>query len=159
MPSPPPHVRERGSGVLNDFLVTAPRSESSNQIAERHRAREPVCLQCSAVRVNGECNNLITFFTPFDPAPCDKNVTQNTRPDPLSAFRGRGLGTRLVYCVRSPGLIPRTHDFIRSLIYISLAKPDQSIARGSGRKPILRFVPAAGILQSNQIAERAITTY
>ena len=41
----------------------------------------------------------------------------------------------------------------------SLAKPDPSIARGSGRKPILRFVPAAGILQSNQIAERAITTY
>ena len=42
---------------------------------------------------------------------------------------------------------------------LSLAKPDPSIARGSGRKPILRFVPAAGILQSNQIAERAITTY
>ena len=41
----------------------------------------------------------------------------------------------------------------------SLAKPDPSIAQGSGRKPILRFVPAAGILQSNQIAERAITTY
>ena len=40
----------------------------------------------------------------------------------------------------------------------SQAKPDPSIARGSGRKPILRFVPAAGILQSNQIAERAITT-
>ena len=36
----------------------------------------------------------------------------------------------------------------------SLAKPDPSLARGSGRKPILRFVPAAGILQSNQI-----TTY
>ena len=41
----------------------------------------------------------------------------------------------------------------------SLAKPDPSTARGSDRKPILRFVPAAGILQSNQIAERAITTY
>ena len=41
----------------------------------------------------------------------------------------------------------------------SLAKPDPSIAQGSGRKTILRFVPAAGILQSNQIAERAITTY
>ena len=40
----------------------------------------------------------------------------------------------------------------------SLAKPDPSIARGSGRKPILRYVPAAGILQSNEIAERAITT-
>ena len=39
----------------------------------------------------------------------------------------------------------------------SLAKPDPSIVRGSGRKPILRLVPAAGILQSNQIAERAIT--
>ena len=33
----------------------------------------------------------------------------------------------------------------------SLAKPDPSIAQGSGRKPILRFVPAAEILQSNQI--------
>ena len=45
------------------------------------------------------------------------------------------------------------------VVQTSLAKPDPSIARGSGRKPILRFVPAAGILQSNQIAERAITTY
>ena len=35
VPRPSPHVRERGSGVLSDFLVTAPRSESSNQIAER----------------------------------------------------------------------------------------------------------------------------
>ena len=41
----------------------------------------------------------------------------------------------------------------------SLAKPDPSIARGSGRKPILRFVPTAEILQSNQIAEHVITTY
>ena len=42
---------------------------------------------------------------------------------------------------------------------VSLAKPDPSTAWGSGRKPILRFVPAAQILQSNQIAERAFTTY
>ena len=39
VPRPSPHVRERGSGVLSDFLVkwggVAPRSESSNQIAER----------------------------------------------------------------------------------------------------------------------------
>ena len=39
MPRPSPHVRERGSGVLSDFLAiwggVAPRSESSNQIAER----------------------------------------------------------------------------------------------------------------------------
>ena len=38
VPRPSPHVRERGSGVLSDFLVNwgevAPRSESSNQIAE-----------------------------------------------------------------------------------------------------------------------------
>ena len=32
-------------------------------------------------------------------------------------------------------------------------------AEPSLAKPILRFVPTAGILQSNQIAERAITTY
>ena len=40
---------------------------------------------------------------------------------------------------------------------ISLAKPDpEREARGSGDKPILRFVLPAEILQSNQIAERLI---
>ena len=39
----------------------------------------------------------------------------------------------------------------------SLAKPDpKREARGSGDKPILRFVLPAEILQSNQIAERLI---
>ena len=39
----------------------------------------------------------------------------------------------------------------------SLAKPDpKREARGSGDKPILRFVLPAKILQSNQIAERLI---
>ena len=38
---------------------------------------------------------------------------------------------------------------------LSLAKPDpKREARGSGDKPILRFVLPAEILQSNQIAER-----
>ena len=53
VPRPSPHVQERGSGVLNDFSCqmgrVAPRSESSNQIAERviigddvgNRARDP----------------------------------------------------------------------------------------------------------------------
>ena len=36
-------------------------------------------------------NAIITFFMPFDPAPCDKKSRQNTRP----AFR-EGQGTRLV---------------------------------------------------------------
>ena len=47
-------MQERGSGVLSDFLVTAPQSESSNQIAEcviicddiGNRARDLVCMQC-----------------------------------------------------------------------------------------------------------------
>ena len=38
----------------------------------------------------------------------------------------------------------------------SLVKPDLNIARGSGRNPILRFIPTAEILLSSQIA---ITTY
>ena len=66
-------LRERVSGVLSDFLVTAPQSESSNQIAERviicddvsNRAQDLVCMQCMG-------NAIITFFMPFDPAPCDK---------------------------------------------------------------------------------------
>ena len=41
-PAPPRTWEKGGSGVLN--VVTTPRSESSNQIAERHRARDLVCL-------------------------------------------------------------------------------------------------------------------
>ena len=40
----------------------------------------------------------------------------------------------------------------------TLEKPDTSIAQGSGHKPIMQFVPAAELLQSNQIAEHTYCT-
>ena len=40
-------------------------------------------------------NAIITYFTPFDPALCDKKCHSERTPDPLSAFRGKGLGTKL----------------------------------------------------------------
>ena len=48
---------------------------------------------------------------------------------------------------------------MQSLYYTSLAEPHtpSAQARGSGCKPTSSFVPAARILQSNQIAERPIT--
>ena len=47
--------------------------------------------------------------------------------------------------------------YTRTQQWLSLAKPDpKREARGSGDKPILRFVLPAEILQSNQIAERLI---
>ena len=48
---------------------------------------------CSAVHVHGECNNYILYAV--DPAPCEKKC-RSEQPDPLSAFPGWGLGTRLV---------------------------------------------------------------
>ena len=41
-------------------------------------------------------NAIITFFMPFDPAPCDKKSFRTS--DPLSAFQ-EGLGTRLIELV------------------------------------------------------------
>ena len=60
------------------FLVTAPRSENSNQIAERiiicndvgTRAQDLVCMQCMG-------NAIITFFMPPH---VTRKVVQNTRP-------------------------------------------------------------------------------
>jgi len=46
----------------------------------------------------GYKNAIMTFFTKYGPAPCDKIVTQNTRPSfPFTLFPpfGEGLGTRL----------------------------------------------------------------
>ena len=66
----PPRTWERGSGGL--FLSQLPdlRAESDyrtrNYIQWRkHLTRDIVCMQCMG-------NVIITFFMPFDPAPCDK---------------------------------------------------------------------------------------
>ena len=50
-------------------------------------------LACSAVHVHGECNNYILYA--IRPHPMWQEMSLRT-PDPLSTFRGRGLGTRLI---------------------------------------------------------------
>ena len=94
----PPRTCEREGGVFSaTFLVTwggvAPCSESSNQIAEHiiicedagNRAQDSVRMECMG-------NVMITFFMPFNPAPCDKK--SRSEHQTLPTFR-EGLGTRL----------------------------------------------------------------
>ena len=69
MPSPSPHVRERGSGVLNNFSChSSPirELESDRRTSLSTRSSMPA-VQCTCMG-----NALITFFTSFDPTPCDK---------------------------------------------------------------------------------------
>ena len=87
MPSPSLHVRERGSGVLNDFSChSSPirELESDCRTSSSTRSSMPA-VQCTCM---GNA-----FFTPFDPTPCDKKCrSEHQTLFPL--FR-RGLGTRL----------------------------------------------------------------
>ena len=48
-----------------------------------------------AVRCTCMGNAIITFFTPFNPAPCDRNVAQNTRPSFRFLGEGSGDETRM----------------------------------------------------------------
>ena len=92
VPSPSPHVRERESGVLSDFSChSSPIRELESDLRTRNymwwrsnRARDLVCLQCMG-------NVMIIHSLP---RPMWQEMSLKT-PDPLSAFRGRGLGTRL----------------------------------------------------------------
>ena len=96
-PKPSSHVRERGSGVLNDFschssLIWELKSDCRMRHYMRwhHRAWDLVCLQCSARA--WECNNYILYIV--WPRPMWQEMSLRT-PDPLSTFRGRSLGTSL----------------------------------------------------------------
>ena len=96
-------MRERGSGVLSDFLVTAPQSESLNQIAERVIMCNDVGNPAHMHAAHGECNNYILYAIRSRPMWQEKSFRT---PDPLSAFR-EGLGTRLnLY-----SLVPRPPPF------------------------------------------------
>ena len=71
VPALPPHVWERGSGVLNNFCCHSSPiwaleldCRTRNYMCWHHRARDLVCLQCKSA--------IVTFFTPFNPTPCDK---------------------------------------------------------------------------------------
>ena len=50
-----------------------------------------------------------------------------------------------------------SENWYAMLFLLVLAKPDPSIGQGSCRKPMLRFLPAPEMLQSNQIAEHTET--
>ena len=94
-PAPPCTCEKEGLVFWATFLVTAPQSESSNQIAERIIICNDVHCRQSSMRssMHGECNNY--FFHAVQPRPMWQEMLLRT-PDPLSTFRGRGLGTRLV---------------------------------------------------------------
>ena len=69
MPSPPRTCEKGGSGVLNDFSChSSPirELESDCRTSSSTRSSMPA-VQCTCMG-----NAIITFFIPFDPAPCDK---------------------------------------------------------------------------------------
>ena len=68
-PAPPRTCEKGGSGVLNNF------SCHSSPIREfESDCRTSLSMRSSMPAVRCMCtgNAIITFFTPFDPAPCDK---------------------------------------------------------------------------------------
>ena len=91
-PDPPPHVwEERGAGVLGDFSChSSPIWELESDCItfnymrwRRNRTQDPVCMQGMGIQ------QLRHSTSP--------HVTRKAfrTPDPLSAFRGWGLGTRV----------------------------------------------------------------
>ena len=104
MPNPSPHVRERGSGVLNDFSC---HSSPIRELESDCRTSSSTRSSMPAVQYTCTGNAIITFFTPFDPAPCDKKP-QNTRPSFRFSGEGsrdetrEGLGTRLPIKIKPP---------------------------------------------------------
>ena len=69
MPSPSPHVRESGSGVLNDFSC---HSSPIRELKSDCRTSSSMRSSMPAVQCTCMGNAIITSFTPFHPAPCDK---------------------------------------------------------------------------------------
>ena len=103
VPSPFLHVRERGSGVLNNFSCHSSPiwglelvCWTCNYMWWHHQTRDLVSSiymqACSAVHVHRKCNNYIIYAV--RPRPMWQEMSLRT-PDPLSAFWGRALETRL----------------------------------------------------------------
>ena len=83
------------------LLVTAPQSESSESDCRTHNYMQWRKLSTRSSMRAVQCmgNAIITFFAPFNPAPCDKNVAPLFR---AGVTCGEGLGTRLIpYRARS----------------------------------------------------------
>ena len=67
---PPPHTcKKGGSGVLNDFFChSSPIRELESDCRKSLSTRSSIpAVQCTCTG-----NAIITFFTPFNPTPCDK---------------------------------------------------------------------------------------
>ena len=68
-PAPPCTCEKGGSGVLNDFPC---HSSPIRELESDCRTSSSTRSSMPAVRCTCTGNAIITFFTPFDPAPCDK---------------------------------------------------------------------------------------
>ena len=68
-PAPPRTCEKGGSGVLNDFSC---HSSPIRELESDCRTSSSMRSSIPAVRCTCTGNAIITFFTPFDPAPCDK---------------------------------------------------------------------------------------
>ena len=109
-PDPLAHVRERGSGVLSDFSCHSSTIWELKSDCRTHnymrwcgnRARDLVCMQCMG-------NVRITFFTPFDPTPCNKKSCSEHQTLHFSGGSGHETSDKstrpspsiLAYCKRS----------------------------------------------------------
>ena len=68
-PAPPRMCEKGGSGVLNDFFC---HSSPIRELESDCRTSSSTRSSMPAVRCTCTGNAIITFFMPFNPAPCDK---------------------------------------------------------------------------------------
>ena len=68
-PAPPCTCKKGGSGVLNDFSC---HSSPIKELESDCRTSSSTRSSMPAVQFTCMGNAIITFFMPFDPAPCDK---------------------------------------------------------------------------------------
>ena len=86
-PAPPCMCEKGGSGVLNDFSC---HSSLIRELQSDYRMSSSTRSSMPAVRCTCTGNAIITFFTPFDPAPCDKKCRSEHQT--LFPLFGEGSG-------------------------------------------------------------------
>ena len=119
-PTPPRTCEKGGSGVLNDFFC---HSSPIREFKSDCRTSSSTRSSMPAVRCTCTGNAIITFFMPFDPAPCDKN----TRPS--FHFSGEGSGDETaLQCMGSLASFPG-----RSRLQLDELEAGKAWERGYGK--------------------------
>ena len=90
-PAPPRTCEKGGSGVLNDFSC---HSSAIRELKSDYRTSSSTRSSIPAVRCTRMGNAIITFFTPFEPAPIDKKC--HSEHQTSFRFSGEGSGDETI---------------------------------------------------------------